>query len=130
MSFKSKSGFTLIEVLLALSIVAMVLTPLLIMQGGALRSTGLRSRVYDRFSAAYSFLMSTVFVPDQIKNSSQNTQDPRKALRLTTRAIDSGILKDIPQLQLHTVTFSVQDRRIKKAEKLSAITFNQEVTQE
>lgn len=127
MNLKNNTGFTIIEVLLALAIVAMVLTPIFILQAGAAQTVSRRSKAYDRFVAAYSFLVSSAFVPEPKEQATKQITNLRVELNYESKKITANsTLKDIPQLQMNTVSMQWQERNRKKEDKIVAITFKQE----
>ncbi len=126
-NFKNNSnGFTLTEVLIALFVIGTALSPILILQGRSVLSTGVASNSWSRFIAAYQFLIDHAFVPSEKKEKSANKKltAPLAALRYEERDIpEASALKKIPRLALEQVTVDWQERKKRKNYRLISFSF-------
>lgn len=122
-------GFNLIEVMIALAIAGMVLTPLLILQGTSIGFSARSWRLYDRMVHGYNALVQSVFVPEIVPSLSKKSS--LVSLQLNTSAVpEPSSLKDIPLLQLHRLELSWSERSRQKKDILIALTYKQEKAQQ
>lgn len=127
MNLKNNPGFTVVETLITLAIIALILTPIYILQGGSTRIVTRYSRLYDRVVAGYGMLMENVFVPEPKKEATKRLPGPQAVLTLSTKKVSSeSSLKNIPGLQINTVTIDWSDLRKKKQNSIVAFTFKPE----
>lgn len=125
MSFKNhNNGFTLIEVLLALAIVAIMLTPLFITFGMVMERVNWSSRSFDALLLCKDFLLKSRQKQDpQVLEFSQEKQDKdffdaNLTYSLKKISEKQGQLGQIEGLLQETITISWQDQGQKKQEKL------------
>jgi len=126
-NFKNNAyGFTLTEVLIALAIVGLALSPILILQNRSVLSTGVASQGWDRFSAAYAFLVDKAFVPNvkQERSATKKLTTPLTALRYEQRDIpEASALSSIKNITLDQVVVDWRDRG-KKRKSYRLISFS------
>lgn len=124
MNIKNNRGFSLIEVLLAVAIVAMVITPIFILQASAARAVGRKAKLYDRIVAGYSFLIECSFIPKPRENDAKKIDQPVVELRYAaTEPSGKSTLAEIPHLMVDRVTINWLERTAKKEDKVIAVRY-------
>lgn len=127
MNTKNNQGFTLIEVMLAVAIVAMVITPIFILQASAAGNVGRKARLYDRIAAGYSFLIECTFIPKPRENDAKKISQPTAELRYGPVAVaKNSELADIAHLVVDQVKINWLDRNSKKEELVMALRYQPE----
>lgn len=121
MVFRNKSGFTLIEVLLAMAIIGLVLTPIFSIQLSVLRSNSKASQTLARIFLGKQFLVENEF---SLKADEQEKRIEKKIDRPPTTLIyqlgkipENSALKKFKNVLLETVTMQWVDRQGKKRQE-------------
>lgn len=128
MNFKSKTkGFSLIEVLLAFAIVALVLTPIFITQGSLLTSVVRRSYNMARIFFAEQFMINSGFSlsPDNITVTIEKKLDnPETFVTYTVKAVspESPFAK-LPDLYVQKVQLRWQQENQERKDYLVSFLF-------
>lgn len=119
------AGFTLIEVLLAMAIIGLVLTPIFMGQSAILRATALASRRLARVFAAKKILIDSELAlePDIREYSSTKKIDhPPTTFTYELKKIsDESSLKKFKNVLIQTVSWP--DERSKKKRQDRLVTF-------
>ena len=129
---KNKSGFTLIEVLLAMAIVGLVLTPIFAIQLNVMRSNSRASQLLARIFAGKQFLVDSEF---QLKPDEQEKRIEKKVEKPPTTLIyelkrvpENSALKKFKNILIENVTMQWVDRQGKKrTQRLVTFVFKPEV---
>lgn len=128
----SKSGFTLIEVLLAMAIIALVLTPIFAIQLAVMRGNAKASQALSRIFLAKQFLVENEF---QLKPDEQEKRIEKKIERPATTLIyelkrvpENSALKKFKNILIESVLMQWVDRQGKKhQERLVTLVHHPEV---
>jgi hypothetical protein len=126
MHFKNKSGFTLIEAMLAVVMIGMVLTPLFLLEGTVFQGVSRFAQIFRRymFAKEYLYEMRRNQTDDTTSLTlEKNSKDarPATALRYTLGPVGTkSSLKDFKRLYKETVVASGMD---KSAVSATLITF-------
>jgi prepilin-type N-terminal cleavage/methylation domain-containing protein len=86
MQIQIKPGFSLVEALLAVAIMAIMLTPLFILQATKMQTTVRASRTYDRVTHAYTFLLQQGYK----QSNGQGKQEKNVGRPVTTLTFERG----------------------------------------
>lgn len=128
--FKNKNGFTLIETLLALAIMAMMLLPIYLLQGSAVRNTYRYARQVERIMQAKLFLIDTAITNiKESKNLSfdKKIKDPATDLKFEQKKIgENSVLKKFNNLMMQQVNISWTENRVRKSDALVTFVFRPE----
>lgn len=134
--FKNKlSGFTLIEVLLALAIIGIVLTPIFLIQQVVLRRSSSDARFFSRIIYAKDFLVDQQFEnmqeAQEIGATEKKITNPPTTLIFSSKKIpENSALSKFKNVMLDSVTMQWTDERNKKRqEKLVTFSFRPEEVQ-
>lgn len=124
---KVQNGFSILEVLIALSIAMLLIAPLFNLQGFIMRQTGRMSDTTRRTLAAQEFLITTrAQVPKAVYEFSQEKKVPSLDLTLTysLQEIDkqSSLAKQ-GHLYHETVTMTYQENNITKRDYLVSFVY-------
>lgn len=121
----SRAGFTLIEVLLAMAIIGLVLTPIFMGQSAILRATALASRRLARVFAAKKILIENEIAlePDVREfTSEKKINNPPTTFTYELKKIsDDSSLKKFKNVLIQTVSWP--DERSKKKRQDRLVTF-------
>ena len=108
--FKNNNGFTLIEVLLALAIIGLILTPIFLGQAFIVRSNGRASRYLASLFAAKKYLVETELgLSAQVSEatSEKKIDNPRTTLRYELKKIPSvSSLKNFKNVLIERVSWA------------------------
>lgn len=119
--FRNSSGFTLIEVLLAMAIIGLVLTPIFSIQLGVLRSNSRASQSLARIFLGKQFLVENEFQlkpEDQEKRIEKKIERPATTLFYELRKIpDNSALKKFKNILIESVLMQWVDREGKKRQE-------------
>lgn len=131
MRFKNSSGFTLIEVLLALAIIGMVLTPILLIQQIVLRRSSSSANLFSRIIQAKDFLIDQQF--ENIQETQEVTAEkkiinPPTTLIFNSKKVpENSTLKKFKHIKIDSVTMQwTADQNKKRQEKLVTFSFKPE----
>jgi len=118
-AFKNeKAGFTLIEVLLALAIVGLVLSPIFMLQSNVLRSSSARSKLLSRVLEAKKFLLENEFglskEADASRNEKKIANPPATLIYELKKVSPESSLKNFKNLAAQTVTMQWVDQQGKR----------------
>ena len=130
--FKNSNGFTLVEVLLAMAIIGLVLTPIFAIQLGVWRSTTRSSQLLARIFAGKKLLVDSEFElsPDQREKRVERKLDrPATTMIYELKKIpENSSLKKFKNVLLESVTMQWVDRQGKKRqERLVTFLYKPEV---
>ena len=107
--FKNSSGFTLIEVLLALAIIGLILTPIFVSQTSIFGASSRTARVFSQLIAAKKYLLDTrlSLEPDAQEFKSEKKIDAaRTTLTYQLRKIpETSALKNFKNVLIESVTW-------------------------
>jgi prepilin-type N-terminal cleavage/methylation domain-containing protein len=121
------SGFTLIEVLLAITILGLVLAPIYMLQGNVLQTASQRAQSLLRLLFAKNLLITggPQMTADPKKDRiEKKLEDPKTEFLFERKAASKGSsLKQFEHLMLDTVTYSWGDRKSKQKEKIITFVF-------
>ena len=128
----SANGFTLIEVLLAMAIIGLVLTPIFAIQLAVLRSNARASSTLSRIFLGKQFLVENEFQlkPDeQEKRIEKKIDKPATTLTYELKRVpENSALKKFKNILIESVTMQWVDRQGKKRqERLVTFAFKPEV---
>lgn len=118
MHFKNKSGFTLIEAMLAVAIMGIILTPLFLLEGTVFQGVSRFAQIFRRYMFAKEYLYEMRREQKEDATSltlERNTKDiqPATILRYTLGPVASqSSLKDFKRLYKETVRASGMDRSV------------------
>jgi prepilin-type N-terminal cleavage/methylation domain-containing protein len=119
------AGFTLIEVLLAMAIIGLVLTPIFMGQSAVLRAASLASRRLARVFAAKKILIENEIALDSDArefSSEKKIDNPRTTFNYELKKIsDESSLKKFKNVLIESVSWI--DERSKKKRQERLITF-------
>jgi len=126
----AKTGFTLIEVLLALSIVGLVLTPILMLQSMLIKNTNKRAQLIDRIYAAKKFLIDSevALAPDANESSAdKKISNPPTIMRFELKNVSSNSsLKKFKSIKQASVISSWVEPGAKRQERIVTFLFRPE----
>jgi prepilin-type N-terminal cleavage/methylation domain-containing protein len=124
-SHSGRAGFTLIEVLLAMAIIGLVITPILMSQSMVLRNSARAVRRLTRVFAAKKILLDTEFslAPDaQEVTSEKKIDNPPTTFTYQLKKIpEESALKKFKNVLNETVSW--QEERGKKKQQERLVTF-------
>ena len=124
---KNNDGFTLIEVLLALSLMAMVLTPILISESTTMLSVGIFSRHFQRITVAKNYLVRAHKDALEDKKTPPATiEDPQTTLSYKQNKASGPIAKQFKDIYRETVTIEWTEGNNKRQETLVSFVFKPE----
>jgi len=118
---KSKKGFTLIEVLIALAIVGMALTPLLLNQSSLVLRVAENARKIKRIFAAENFMVTSFieFEKDpQKKKNVKKIEEPEIQLSYRISKPSEKIKKEFKDIYTTNVTTERKEQEKAQKEKL------------
>jgi prepilin-type N-terminal cleavage/methylation domain-containing protein len=129
---KTENGFTLIEVLLAMAIIALVLTPIFSIQLAVMRGNSRASQALSRIFLAKQFLVENEF---QLKPAEQEKKIEKKIEKPATTLIyalkripENSALKKFKDVLIESVLMQWVDRQGKKRqERLVTFVYQPEV---
>ena len=130
---KNKTGFTLIEVLFALGIVGIVLTPLIVNQGNLLRWVARQSRALERIYAAQQFMVSSVIEFEQnntLLTATHELKEPKTTLNFALAHPNKALKKQFRSLYKQQVTTSWNEQTFPYSDKLVTFVFLPELEKE
>jgi prepilin-type N-terminal cleavage/methylation domain-containing protein len=115
---ENKAGFTLIEVLLALAIIGLILSPIFMLQSNVLQSSSARSRLFSYILEAKKFLLENEFglskEADESRNEKKITNPPGTLIYELKKVSQESPLKKFKNLSAQTVTMQWIDRQGKR----------------
>src|SRR5262249_35030348 len=119
--FKNNSGFTLVEVLLAMAIIGLVLTPIFAIQLGVMRANARASQALSRIFLAKQFLVESEFQlkpEDQEKRIEKKIEKPAMTLIYELKRIpENSALKKFKNILIQSVLMQWVDRQGKKRQE-------------
>jgi len=119
--FKSKKGFTLVEVLIALAIVGMALTPLLLNQSSLALRVAENTRKIKQLLAAENFMVTSFigFEKDpQKKKNVKKIEEPETQLSYNISKPSDKIKKEFKDIYTTNVTIEWKQQEKTLKEKL------------
>lgn len=124
---RSSKGFTLIEVLIALAVFALVMTPILVTQTSIVERIARSSHQLARYIAAESLLMENAVLRkhDQKVIAQQNVQASPALLRYQTKE-PSESLKKYKGIVTEQVIIEWTDNKRKRTDTLVCLAFKPE----
>jgi type II secretion system protein I len=130
---KFRSGFTLIEVLLAMAIIGLVLTPVFTGQSAISASVARARRAFGAILAAKNFLIDTEFnlAPDARTFATSKKSDEGTILKYELKPLpDSSSLKKFKNVLIQSVTIQSPKARSKKQERVVTFIYKPEKSSE
>src|SRR5581483_3424731 len=119
-SFRNKSGFTLVEALIAVAVMAIVLTPIFVLYSTLLTTVIQSDHRFDRMLAAHNFLVAS----QRALRTGSKTTPEKKILRPPTTLtfkhdkVSSDTLAKVKNLYLDKVALEWQDGKTKRTDAL------------
>lgn len=130
MHFRNKPGFTLIEVLLALAIIGMVLTPIFLIQQMVLRRSSAGANLFSRIIQAKDFLIDQQFEnmqETQASTAERKITNPPTTLTFSSKKIpENSALKKFKHIMVDSVTMQWTEQNKKRQETLVTFSFKPE----
>jgi prepilin-type N-terminal cleavage/methylation domain-containing protein len=124
---KTHSGFTLIEVLLALSLMAMILTPILISQNTIMFSVGNFKNHLQRILIAKNYLMQAhKNALEDKKIAPRSIDEPTTILTYKQEKLTGAMTKQFKDIRRETVVIEWTENNIKRQDVLVSFTFKPE----
>lgn len=127
---QKQPGFTLIEVLLALAIIGLVLTPIFLIQSAVLRRTSAGAQQFLRIIQAKDFLIDQQFEnmqEAQAATAERKITNPPTTLSFSSKKIpDNSALKKFKHIMIDSVTMQWTEQNKKRQEKLVTFSFKPE----
>ncbi len=108
MNFKNNSGFTIIEVLMALGIAASIMASIYILQAGSLAAVLRYSTNYERIILGKNFLFDTRRKREEAKNPpsyklEKKEEDPETYLKYNFDGVQETAFKNLENLYIEKV---------------------------
>ena len=128
-NFKNHDGFTLIEAMLAITIAALVLTPVFILQGTVLQSIMRLSHRIERLFLAQQFLYESRNIKPEAREFSldKKIEEPQAILKYTMTSVPKkSQLANVPGLRIERVTVKWQDQGIERQDRLISFVYKPE----
>ena len=128
-NFKNHDGFTLIEAMLAITIAALVLTPVFILQGTVLQSIMRLSHRIERLFLAQQFLYEARSIKPEAREFSldKKIEEPQTILKYTMTSVPKkSQLANVPGLRIERVTVKWQDQGIERQDRLISFVYKPE----
>lgn len=128
-NFKNHDGFTLIEAMLAITIAALVLTPVFILQGTVLQSIMRLSHRIERLFLAQQFLYESRNIKPEAREFSldKKIEEPQTILKYTMTSVPKkSQLANVPGLRIERVTVKWQDQGIERQDRLISFVYKPE----
>jgi len=125
--FKNKNGFTLIETLLALSIMAMILTPVFISQNNIMVSLGMFRDRFRRINMAKNFLVHAH--RNNLENKatpSDMIDDPPTKFVYTREQASGSISKQFKDIYKETVRVEWPENNVTRQDSLVSFVYKPE----
>ncbi len=125
---KVKTGFTLIEVLIAVAMIGLLLSPLFITQGSLLLSVADRARMFERILKAKNFYWSAKQKAEKQEKPeftlNKKVDNPQMILKYqVTQPSGKSALKDFKDVYHEQVKIEWQDGRVKREDALVSFVF-------
>ena len=130
-AFKNRHGFTLAEVMVAVVIIGLVMTPIFVLQGNTFRSINLGARNLERITSAFLFMAQTSI--DKKKEPTSTVEKKIGATTLRYQMMElpkESSLKDAKNMYVERVTLTWQEGKKKKEEKIVMLRYRPEVKKE
>lgn len=128
--FNNNSGFTLIETLLALAIMAMVLTPIFITQGSMLYHVSRLMRHVERMVHGELYLQESIIAAaKETKDVHQEKDATQPSVHMVfdaKKVADDSPFKKFPDLYAQRVTLSWQEDKVKRTDTLLTFLYKPE----
>src|SRR5277367_2677287 len=127
--FKNRNGFSLVEVMIAMTIMGIVMTSIFVLESNSLRSINLSSRGLDRVTAGILFLMQSEI--DKEKEPQATVEKkwgrPITNMRYQQNELPAESSIRMKNMYLERVTMSGQEGRKKKEETIVMLRHRPEV---
>lgn len=122
MRLYNRNGFTLVEVMIALVVIGLAITPLLITESNVMNATARATAMWRRFTTAHHFLITNAaeLSADQptLTLENQSTR-PSMTMKFSAQKVaDSSSVAAFKQLYVQRVTYEWQEGAAKKQETL------------
>ena len=125
--FKNNDGFTLIEVLLALSLMAMILTPILISESSIMLSVGTFTGQFQRIIAAKNYLIHAhKNTLEDKKTGPSSIDNPPTTLTYKQDKASGAITKKFKDIYRETVRIEWTEGTNKRQDLLVSFVFKPE----
>lgn len=123
--FNDKSGFTLIEVILAVAIIGILFGPILVTQGTMMQSIGMLSRRLRAVLAAQELLVETQYddkAPEQKSKSLKPLGIPG-SMAYKEEPAKISALKDFKDIVMKKVSMEWRDGVVRRTDELVTFVF-------
>ncbi|BDC34076.1 hypothetical protein Noda2021_00340 [Candidatus Dependentiae bacterium Noda2021] len=118
---KNNSGFTILEVLVAVMITAMIMGPLFLWQTGVLSRTYQASGLLNRLFVGRNFLIQNhfQFLRETVAKKEEKNNDPAMTMNYELKALPAGTaLSSFKNVVQEVVTLTWQDGKNKQVQRL------------
>ena len=130
---KNRSGFSLLEVMLAVTFVGVVMTAVIVLQGNSTRSINKWASHFDRIMAGMLYMTQTSIEKSKEATSSVDKKlaKPMTTLRYQMMEIpETSSLKDLKDIYIERVTLTWQEGKKKKQDAILMVRHRPEIKKE
>lgn len=131
--FKNKSGFSLIEVMLAATFLGVVMTAVVSLQSNSTRSINKWARHFDRIMASMLFMTQTGIEKSKDATSLVDKKLAKPVTDMRYQMMDipeASSLKDLKDIYIERVTLIWQEGKKKKQDAILVVRHRPEVKKE
>jgi|GEM_PF-3163260 prepilin-type N-terminal cleavage/methylation domain-containing protein len=130
---KSNKGFSLIEVMVAVTFMGLVMTAVFVLQGNSIRSINKWARHFDRIMAGMLFMTQTGIEKskDATNLVDKKLAKPATNMRYQMMEIpETSSLKDLKDVYIERVTLTWQEGKKKKQDTILMVRHRPEIKKE
>jgi prepilin-type N-terminal cleavage/methylation domain-containing protein len=130
---RNKKGFTLGEVLIAVTIIGLVMTPIYVLEGRTYRAILNATHRLERFIIGTVFMTQTGIEKEKEPHSVVEKKSARPAMNMRYQMMEvpkESLLKDVKNLYLERVTLTWQEGKKKMEETIVMFHHRPEVKKE
>jgi prepilin-type N-terminal cleavage/methylation domain-containing protein len=127
---KNTNGFTMMESIFAVAIIAVVLTPIFILQGNTLRNVATIANYMQRLFFAADFLQQARQTQAPIVRQfmlEKKENNPQTILKYELSSTQNPALKDIPGILQEKVTITWQEDRHRRSDALVSYVYKPKI---